>query len=108
MGVGIMNEKRHKCIRCGHCCMAVGRAFWCRGDFFRWPELQERAERTVDEGDGLPCEMLILENGIASCKIELEYGREAKPAVCRNYSENLCHQQAKLFQGQGVCYLVSG
>ena len=113
MEIALMSDQNgHECIRCGHCCMAVGRAFWAHGDFFRWPELQERAEQTIDEGDGLPCEMLIVENGIATCKIERDYGRAAKPAICRDYPpdypEESCQQQEKRWRGQGICYQECG
>ena len=95
-----------ECKRCWHCCMAVGREFWMRGGYeYRpeFPKLQELAKKYVDSGDGLPCRMLVLVNGVAYCYIEMQYGRDAKPQVCRDYPELQCHRQLGKFKGRGIC-----
>lgn len=98
-----------ECVRCGQCCISVGRAFWCHGDFEDFPELERLKEQTEDLNDGLPCEMLQMKDGIASCGIELKYDREAKPQVCREYPELTCwHESPKTVNGRSVCYLKSG
>ena len=100
---------KSKCVRCGQCCIWVGRTFWLNGDFQDWPELEELAEKTKSIDEGLPCEMLQMTDGIATCKIELLYGRAAKPKVCRGYSVLSCHQQTSdIPKGRTVCYLQSG
>lgn len=100
-----------KCQRCGHCCMAVGREFWLHGDYEnkpQYPKLHELASKLKDTGDGLPCRMIVLYDGIATCQIHDIYGYNAKPKVCKNYPEFECHQQAKTFKGQGTCSQVAG
>jgi len=69
-----------ECLRCGQCCISVGRTFW-------------RAEQTEAVDDGLPCEMLKVANGIATCKIESVWGRAAKPEMCRDYPIDECIHQ---------------
>lgn len=104
-----MTEKTFTCLRCGHCCMAVGTTFWRNGDFTRWPELQRLADTTDSQDDARPCQFLYISCGVASCMIEVEYGRKAKPDVCREYGENnQCHQQLQNFKGQGLCLQVIG
>jgi hypothetical protein len=103
-----MKNRKFECVRCGHCCMAVGRHFWTHGDFSKYPELQKLAETRTDTDEGLPCEMLQMKDGIAACKIELLYGKGAKPEVCRKYPDLECHQSQKMFKGQGFCYQVAG
>jgi len=77
-----------ECKRCGLCCMKVGSTFWIHGDYEKWSELQKQKDTVELAGDdGMPCQMLFIEYGIASCKIELLYGPEAKPEVCRDYPE---------------------
>lgn len=97
-----------KCLRCGHCCMAVGREFWLHGDYSRYPELLALSEIYTDTDDGLPCRMLQMIDGMAFCKIQIEYGYKAKPKICRQYPEVICHHQLKNFTGQGVCLKESG
>lgn len=84
-----------KCQRCGRCCLEVGRTFWKTGDFSGIPELAERAKDGDHEDGELPCEMLRIERGKAICLIEKQYGRAAKPEVCREYPENgeLCFRE---------------
>jgi len=79
--------KDFKCKRCGQCCISVGRTFWRNSDFADYPSLAKLAKRTESQDDGLPCQMLQMKNGVATCKIELLYGRKAKPRVCREYPE---------------------
>lgn len=74
-----------ECVRCGQCCISEGRTFWRKGDFEEFPKLQLLADNTESQDDGLPCGMLQMTDGIAACKIELEFGKEAKPKVCRDY-----------------------
>ena len=95
-----------ECKRCGHCCMAVGREFWLRGDYENkpeYPDLQKLAKENQDQGDDMPCRMLIVRNGKSSCTIQIMYGQAAKPEVCRTYPWLECHQQQKTYRGQGVC-----
>jgi len=89
--------------------MSVGRTFWRYGDFKDYPELQELADKTGPIDEGLPCEMLQMTDGVAACKIELEYGREAKPKVCREYPALTCwYQDPDFVKGRSVCYLEAG
>lgn len=98
-----------ECIRCGQCCISVGRTFWRNGDFENYPELQRLAEETESQDDGLPCQMLQMKDGIAACRIELEYGWAAKPKVCREYPALMClHFNSQIAKGRGACYLQSG
>lgn len=77
-----MNDQ---CNRCGRCCIHVGIGFWLHGNFEGCPELFELAERTEDQDNGMPCLMLVIEDGLACCKIERDYGRQFKPDVCKGY-----------------------
>jgi len=80
------------CKRCGQCCMKVGSTFWTHGDFEKWPDLKKQAE-TVELGgdDGMPCQMLLITQGKATCWIHNSLGYVAKPEVCRDYpEEGLC------------------
>jgi len=98
-----------ECIRCGQCCISVGRTFWKHGDFEKYPELQKLAENTESQDDGLPCEMLQMTDGVAACKIEMQYGRAAKPKVCREYPPLSClHFNPLIEKGRSVCYLETG
>ena len=100
-----------ECKRCGHCCMSVGREFWMHGDYEnkpQYPWLCLQAQHCEDQGDNLPCRMLILIDGVAMCLIHETYGYEAKPEVCKDYPELACHQETKTFKGQGVCSQVVG
>lgn len=98
-----------ECIRCGQCCISVGKTFWLNGDFEDLPVLERLATKTESVDEGLPCEMLMIYDGVASCKIEVLFGRKAKPKVCRDYPENLCwHKSEETNQGRSVCYLQSG
>lgn len=96
------------CIRCGQCCISVGRTFWRCGDFKDYPELQLLANNTEPQDDGLPCGMLQMTDGIAACKIEMMYGHEAKPKACRDYPVLSClHFNPQIAKGRSVCYLES-
>ena len=98
------------CLRCGQCCMAVGREFWLHGDYEnkpQYPWLQKLAMRLEDQGDGMPCRMLVLIDGVAMCMIHESYGYDAKPRVCKEYPELECHQQTGTFEGQGVCSQIA-
>jgi len=87
----------------------VGRTFWCSGDFKDYPELQKLKENTERQDDGLPCGMLQMTDGIAACKIELQYGREAKPKACRDYPNLTCwFEDPDLNKKQRICFLESG
>lgn len=87
----------------------MGRTFWRNGDFTDYPELQILADNTESQDDGLPCQMLQMVDGIAACKIELEYGWAAKPKVCREYPVLDClHFNPQIEKGRSVCYLQSG
>ena len=92
-----------KCLRCGHCCMSVGREFWQHGDYDEYPKLRRLAEKYEDEGDNMPCRMLFLAFGRATCLIEEIFGYDAKPEVCKSYPEIHCHHEEETFKGQGVC-----
>lgn len=100
-----------ECKRCGQCCMAVGREFWLHGGYENKPEypwLYKLAMKLEDPGDGLPCRMLVLIDGVAMCSIQETFGYDAKPQVCKDYPELECHQQTKTFIGQGVCSRIVG
>ena len=87
-----------ECARCGQCCISVGRTFWRNGDFKEFPELERLAKKTESVDEGLPCGMLQMTDGIAACKIELLYGRSAKPQYCMDYPELACwHEQPVKF-----------
>lgn len=73
------------CVRCGQCCISVGRTFWSCGDFENYPELAKLAEQTESKDEGLPCQMLEIKDSIATCRIERDYGYTAKPKVCQEY-----------------------
>ena len=77
-----------ECKRCGRCCLEVGRTHWKAGDFDDCPELNRRANDGDHEDGGLPCEMLVIEKGIAICTIERDYGLRYKPVTCREYPED--------------------
>ncbi len=77
------------CARCGQCCIAVGRTFWQHGDFTDCPELEKLANETESRDEGLPCGMLQMVDGVASCRIETQYGRQFKPEVCRAYPDGV-------------------
>lgn len=97
------------CIRCGQCCISVGRTFWRNGNFKDYPALRILAENTESQDDGLPCGMLQMTDGVAACKIEMEFGKSAKPKVCREYPDLNCLQFSPLIEkGRSVCYLESG
>ena len=91
------------CRRCGHCCLHVGSTFWTHGDFAKWPDLQKRADAVELAGDdALPCYMLVIRHGKAYCYIELIYGKEAKPQVCRDYPESgPCFFEQQFTEEQG-------
>ena len=98
-----------ECVRCGQCCISVGSTFWKHGDFKDYPELRELAKRTENCDDGRPCGMLQMTDGVAACKIELLYGRRAKPRVCREYQVFDCwHFNPQIKKGRSACYLQSG
>lgn len=79
------------------------------GEFKDYPQLEALAEKTAVVDEGLPCEMLQMKDGVAACKIEVLYGRDAKPKVCREYPELQCrHESDKMRHGRGICYLLSG
>jgi len=100
------------CMRCGRCCLEVGRTFWKVGNlsaekpfnpekaFGDIEELNKRANDGDHEDGGLPCEMLTFENGRAVCIIQRDYGYDAKPTVCKNYPENgeKCFAELALFE----------
>ena len=89
--------------------MAVGRTFWRNGDFSKFPELKRLADITESGGEGLPCQMLEMTAGVASCKIQRLFGWVAKPEVCRDYPrQDSCHQKEKMFVGRGVCFQKAG
>ena len=81
----VRTMKKHKCFRCGECCIDVGRTFWKVGDYEEFPELNELAKNGDYEDNGLPCEMLRFEKGKAVCLIHKKYGYLAKPKVCREH-----------------------
>ena len=94
------------CVRCGQCCISVGRTFWRHGNFKKFPELLLLAENTESLDDGLPCGMLQMTDGVASCRIELQFGKKAKPKVCREYPVLSCLQVNPLIsKGRSACYL---
>lgn len=98
-----------ECVRCGQCCISAGRTFWKHGDFAKYPKLQLLADNTESPDDGLPCGMLQMKDGVAACGIELEYGKKAKPKVCRDYPPLSCIQFNPLIKkGITACYLESG
>lgn len=100
-----------ECMRCGQCCISVGRGFWLHGDFADYPELQRLAETKEDQDDGLPCEMLQMTNGVAKCKIQILYGWKAKPKVCREYPALECHHSdnfSLIPKGRSFCYQQVG
>ena len=83
----------HTCHRCGRCCLEVGRTFWKAGNLcpsfpFRDCDILNRRAADGDhEDNGLPCEMLAFQDGLAVCCIERDYGYEYKPLACRDYPE---------------------
>jgi len=79
--------------------VTVGSTFWVHGNFWRWPALRKKAD-TVELGgdDGMPCQMLFVFQGVSYCYIEMTYGREAKPQVCRDHPEEGLCQHEKLFE----------
>jgi Fe-S-cluster containining protein len=83
-------ERGLSCQRCGQCCIAVGRSFWRHGDFTGCPELEKLATETESVDEGLPCAMLDMSGGVASCRIETKYGRQFKPEGCRQYPSGPC------------------
>lgn len=88
-----------ECKQCGLCCVSVGTTFWAGSDFNGYPELvkwQNDAELKGD--DAMPCSMLNIEDGQASCYIEVCFGSEAKPRVCREHPEDGLCQREKLFE----------
>ena len=74
----------------------------------QFPDLQRLAAESVDQGDGMPCRMLVLFDGVVMCYIQERYGHDAKPQVCRDYPEFECHQETKTFKGRGECMQVAG
>lgn len=75
------------CVRCGQCCISVGRTFWRNGNFPGGSPLAKMAETTPSVDDGLPCEMLEMLAGVATCRIQATFGKKFKPSVCREYPE---------------------
>ena len=80
------------CKRCGNCCIDVGRTFWksgnCKCDCKPFGEIDtlNRWALNGDHEDGeLPCEMLDMTDGLATCLIEKKYGYEAKTLACREH-----------------------
>ena len=94
-------DRKHKCVRCGQCCISVGSTFWINGDFGGYPELVEWQNETEpkDYDDSMPCGMLNIEDSQASCYIEVCFGAEAKPRACQEHpeSDKLC-QYEKLYE----------
>ena len=76
-----------KCVRCGQCCLTIGKTFWKHGDFEDIRELKERANNGEHEDFGVPCEMFEPRGEVGVCLIHERYGYEAKPLVCREYPE---------------------
>jgi len=106
------DTKKFECVRCGQCCISVGRTFWKNGDFSGIPELEidARSEPYIDEG--LPCEMLQMVDGLASCKIQEKYGYDMKPQVCREYptqelDDRECRRQKEIMN-ERICYHNAG
>lgn len=89
------SEYKQDCMRCGGCCMEAGLMFWkveyCLGEFEKSGFLCELADGFPSDGqngrayDALPCMMLRMKDGVATCLIEKHFGRESKPSVCREY-----------------------
>ena len=97
------------CVRCGQCCISVGRTFWANGDFEDYPDLERLAKNTESKDEGLPCGMLQMTDGVAACRIELQFGKAAKPKACREYPELSCWFEDPDFnKGRSVCYLECG
>ena len=99
---------KHICIRCGQCCIGVGRTFWKVGDFKNYPELETLATLTESVDGGLPCQMLQMKDGVASCKIQTDYGWKAKPEVCRTFPDDECHHNKGTFKNKRICLLEAG
>ena len=79
--------------------MTVGSTFWIHGEFEKWPGLKYRADHTNLAGDdGMPCQALSIIDSEATCLIQLNYGIEAKPEVCRDHPEDELCQHEKLFE----------
>lgn len=88
------------CKRCGNCCKDVGRTFWTGGNldeqkpFGEHEALNNLANNTQGEDGGLPCEMLKVFNGQATCLIELFLGYDAKPIYCQDHEgDDRCGSQ---------------
>jgi len=99
-----------ECKRCGQCCIAVGRTFWVHGDFADYPELKRLSDAVTEFDDCLPCAMLQMKDGVASCKIQELYGYDAKPDVCREYPElpGNCWEHKQELKGRRICLQETG
>lgn len=99
-----VRTEKHVCKMCGRCCLTVGRTFWKHGNlrhpkpFGNLEELNRKAMDGDHEDNGLPCEMLKINNGKSICRIHRDFGYEAKPIACRDYPENgeLCFREEEL------------
>jgi hypothetical protein len=89
-----------ECLRCGNCCLDVGRTFWKCGlvDMTGHPwsnGLLQLAKNGDHEDGGLPCEMLLFSKGVAYCLIEVFFFREAKPTLCQYHNgDDRCRAKA--------------
>jgi len=75
-------KRKHKCRRCGKCCLNVGRTFFTGSEHPLIKVILDNTEEFYDSGK---CEMLIWEKGKWVCLIQKYLGKAAKPRACRDY-----------------------
>lgn len=79
------------CSRCGQCCMQA--SMWVNSShplIARIVKAMVQAGATEifrDGGPNDPCDMLVLEDGKATCLIHKYLGYECKPNACQEYPE---------------------
>ena len=102
---------KHKCHRCGVCCMRTGSAFWTRtlqdgselvpAQILTYIESKARRYKKVHHSNDQPCDMLMPgADGKWICVLHRFYGKQAKPQICREYPVNKkrCIGMAKNFK----------
>ena len=109
-------KREFECHRCGRCCQRLCYNFWVReGNYEKYPKLKKEADKIGKQLStmrwGAACGKLEMRRDpkdrrrkIGVCLIEEEYGREAKPKICKEWGEkNLC-QRARREQNESVFY----
>ena len=73
------------CKRCGQCCGDnLGDNLWKESNLN--PEQLKRLEELLNP----LCKALAVIDGVLTCRVQLHYGYDAKPDVCKNYQ---CKEQ---------------